>query len=82
MNTWFIQCAIKEAYALLSNDTKDNKEKVIFGGKKNFIKRCKNLITREIFLKYKKLHPIYSIGTCNPYKGNRFFRITDDLEHI
>ena len=84
MNAWFIQCSIKEAYQLLkSNKNEDgNKIKVIFGGKRNFIRRCKNLITREQFLENKKLNPLYSIGTCKPFKGNRFFRITEDLEHI
>ena len=79
MNTWFIQCAIKESYQLLKSN---NETKVIFGGKGNFIRRCKGLITREQFLENKKLNPIYSIGACKPYKGNRFFRITEDLEHI
>ena len=83
MNSWFIQCAIKDAYQLLKSnkDEEGNKTKVIFGCKRNFIRRCKNLITREQFLENKKLNPIYSIGACS-YKGNRFFRITEDLEHI
>lgn len=78
MNAWFIQCAIKESYQVV----KSNNFKVVFGGKRNFFRRCKNLITREQFLENKKLNPIYSIGTCKPYKGNRFFRITEDLETI
>ena len=84
MNAWFIQCAIKEAYQLLKSNKDDegNKTKVIFGDKGNFIRRCKGLITRSQFLENKKLNPIYSIGTCKPYKGNRFFRITEDLEYI
>ena len=84
MNAWFIQCSIKESYQLVksSKDEDGNKIKVIFGGKGNFIRRCKGLITREQFLENKKLNPIYSIGTGKPYKGNRFFRITEDLEHI
>jgi len=48
---------------------------VIFGGKRNFIKRCLNKISKEEFLK-KKLLPIYSVGQAN-YKGNRLFEITD-----
>ena len=77
MNAWFIQCAIKESYQLV----KSNNIKLIFGNKRNFYKRCKNLITREQFLENKKLNPIYSIGTSN-HTGNRFFRITEDLEYI
>jgi hypothetical protein len=53
-----------------SKDEEDNPVKVIFGGKKNFIRRCKGLISRDEFLTNKKLNPIYSIGTAKPYKGN------------
>ena len=81
MNAWFIQCAIKDAYQLVKTNS-DNISKVVFGGKSNFIRRCKNLITRSQFLENKKLNPIYSIGTCKPYKGNRFFRIAENLEVI
>ena len=79
MNDWFCRSAIGEAYQLV----KSNSEiKVIFGGKRNFIRRCKNLISREQFLENKKLNPIYSIGTCKPYKGNQKFEIKEDLETI
>ena len=79
MNDWFCRSAIGEAYQLLKSN---NETKVIFGGKGNFIRRCKNLITREQFLENKKLNPIYSIGTCKPYKGNQKFEIKEDLETI
>lgn len=84
MNDWFCRSAIGEAYQLVksSKDEEGNKTKVIFGGKRNFIRRCKGLITREQFLKNKKLNPIYSIGTCKPYKGNQKFEIKEDLETI
>ena len=80
MNDWFCRSAIGEAYALLRSNNENSK--VIFGGKGNFIRRCKNLITREQFLENKKLNPIYSIGTCKPYKGNQKFEIKEDLETI
>lgn len=60
---------------------KINKPKVIFGGKTNFIQRCKQQINKDEF-KLKRLNPLYSIGTAKPYKGNRFFRITEDLTKI
>ena len=68
----------------LINQLNPNNEnsKVIFGGKGNFIRRCKNLITREQFLENKKLNPIYSIGNAKPYKGNQKFEIKEDLETI
>ena len=84
MNDWFCRSAIGEAYQLVksSKDEDGNKTKVIFGGKGNFIRRCKGLITRSQFLENKKLNPLYSIGTAKPYKGNQKFEIKEDLEHI
>lgn len=76
MNDWFCRSAIGEAYQMQKD------KHVIFGGKKNFIKRCKGLISREEFKANKKLNPIYSIGTAKPYKGNQKFEIADDLEHV
>jgi hypothetical protein len=43
--------------------------KTIFGGKKNFIRRCKGLITNAEW-KALRIMPIYSIGQANT-KGNR-----------
>ena len=40
---------------------KINKPKVIFGGKTNFIQRCKNEISKNEF-QIKRLNPLYSIG--------------------
>ena len=115
MNSWFIQCAVNEAYQLfksylyrideynqkqerkqelLNKDkltylekkelkklNKINKPKVIFGGKTNFIQRCKQQISKEAF-KVKRLNPLYSIGTAKPYKGNQKFRITESLDKV
>ena len=50
-------------------------------GRKNFIQRCKNQISKEEF-KQKRLSAVYSIGTAKPYKGNQKFRICEDLQHI
>lgn len=48
---------------------------VIFGGRSNFIKRCKNKITKEEWNEL-LLCPIYSVGEANQ-KGNRLFQILD-----
>lgn len=61
----------KEIY----NRNKDNPQKVIFGGRKNFINRCKLNISKEEFIKKRTL-PIYSIGESNQH-GNRLFKIVD-----
>ena len=115
MNSWFIQCAVNEAYQLfksyqskldeynqklerkrellnkqsltylekkeLKKLNKINKPKVIFGGKINFIQRCKQQINKDEF-KLKRLNPLYSIGTAKPYKGNQKFRITESLDKV
>ena len=60
---------------------KINKPKVIFGGKFNFIQRCKQQISKDEF-KLKRLNPLYSVGTAKPYKGNQKFRISEDLTKV
>ena len=57
-----------------------NKEyKTIFGGRDNFIKRCKKLISREEFL-MNRLLPLYSVGSTERF--NRLFEIKDDFRTI
>lgn len=77
LDAYMIQCAIKEAVQL--NLTK--KDKVIFGGKNNFIKRCKNKISKDEF-KQNRLSPLYVIGEATHYHGNRKFSINEDLKTI
>ena len=60
---------------------KINKPKVIFGGKINFIQRCKQQISKDEF-KLKRLNHLYSIGTAKPYKGNQKFRISKSLDKV
>jgi len=55
-------------------------DKVIFGGKYNFIKRIKGLITKEEY-QNNRFNQIYSIGEA-PQKGNRKFRIEQDCNSI
>lgn len=77
MECWFIASASKDANAkYLANTNKC----VIFGGKKNFIRRCKGLITKEQWQQC-KLMPLCSIGEANQ-KGNRKFKLSEDLTKI
>lgn len=52
-----------------------NHQKVIFGGRKNFVDRCHHKITKNEFTK-NRMFPIYSVGQCNCH-GNRLFKIVD-----
>ena len=69
----YLRCsAIFDARSLISKS--DNK--IIFGGKKLFVDRCKNKISKEDFHK-KKLRPLSCIGeACKG--GNRLFKIVNE----
>lgn len=54
----------------------NRENKVIFGGKKLFLDRCKNKISKEEF-QLKKLLPLYSVGESTQ-KSNRLFKITNE----
>ena len=73
VDSHFKNSAIFDSKSLLHND------KVIFGGKKLFIDRCQDKITKEEF-QLKKLRPLYSVGE-SPQKGNRKFSIITE-NHI
>ena len=70
LDTHFKGSAIYEAKGLIK---RNGENKVIFGGKKLFIQRCKNKITKEEFHKEKQI-PIYRVGQSNE-KGNSKFKI-------
>ena len=53
---------------------------IIFGGRKNYIRRCKGLISREEYL-LNRLSNLCSLGESNQ-KGNRKFQINQDLHSI
>lgn len=72
MECFFIRSAVKESISMV----KAGQDKVIFGGKKNFIDRCQNKISKKEFME-KRLSPIYSMGEANQ-KGNRKFQINQD----
>lgn len=74
IQSYLKRCAVKHATQLIETDEK----KRIFGGKKNFIARCKGKISRDEFLQ-KRLSNLYIIGEANQH-GNRFVKINEDLE--
>lgn len=74
IQSYLKRCAVKHATQLIETDDK----KRIFGGKKNFIDRCKGKLSRDEFLQ-KRLSNLYIIGEANKY-CNRFIMINDDLE--
>ena len=73
IDTSFKDSAIKDAKQTF-NKVKD--KKIIFGGKKLFLDRIKNLISKEEF-KLKRLRPLLVIGIAY-YKGNCKFQILSE----
>lgn len=79
--------AIYKSREIYTINKASNPQKVIFGGRKSFIDRCKHKISKDEFSK-KRMFPIYAIGQCNCH-GNRLFKIVDthtiifksDMEH-
>ena len=78
MNNIFVDSHFKNS-TIFDSKTLLHNDKVIFGGKKLFIDRCQNKISKEEF-QIKKLRPLYSIGE-SPQKGNRKFSIITE-NHI
>jgi len=76
IKSYLMQCSIKEAKQLVS----DSDKPIIFGGKKLFFKRLKNLISKEEY-KVKKLNPVYIIGEKLKH-GNRLVQIDKDLNTL
>lgn len=74
MKSYLKRCSVKHTTQLIETDDK----KRIFGGKKNFIYRCKGKISRDEFLD-NRLSNLYIIGEANQH-GNRFVTINEDLE--
>ena len=82
LDSWFIQSANYESkflYNLIGD------KKVIFGGRKNFIKRCQNKISYDEFNSY-RFYPLCSYGEkksgTKTVHGNRKFKLSDDLTFI
>ena len=78
MNNIFIDSHFKNS-AIFDSKTLIRNDEVIFGGKKLFIDRCQNKISKEEF-QIKKLRPLYSVGESSR-KGNRKFLIITE-NHI
>ena len=75
MNNIFIDSHFLNSAQYEAKQLKD-RDKVIFGGRYNFIQRCKGKISKEEF-QDNKLVPIYSVGeACK--NGNRKFQILSD----
>ena len=82
LDSWFIQSANYESkflYNLIGD------KKVIFGGRKNFIKRCQHKISYDEYNSYRFL-PLCSYGEkksgTKTVHGNRKFKLSDDLTFI
>jgi predicted transposase len=75
LDSWFIQCAIKQAEQIYK---KFGNKKVVFGGKKNLFQRIKRKISNEEY-KEKRLMNVISQGEKLQY-GNRKFKL-DILEN-
>ena len=75
VDTSFKDSAIKDAKQVFN---KFSNKKLVFGGKKLFLDRIKNLISKEEF-KVKKLRPLLVIGIAY-YKGNCKFQILSENE--
>ena len=71
INSHLYNSAIYDARSIVSKNDKP----IIFGGKKNFIKRCQHKITKEEFNE-KRLLPLSSVGEA-VRNGNRLFSIVD-----
>ena len=78
MNNIFVDSHFKNS-AIFDSKTLLHNDKVIFGGKKLFIDRCQNKISKEEF-RLNKLRPLYSVGESSR-KGNRKFLIITE-NHI
>lgn len=70
LNSWIIQCAIKEGKAIWS---RFGDKKVIFGNKLNLVKRLQNKITKHDY-QLKRMHPV-SIQAERLKYGNRCFSL-------
>ena len=75
IDTTFKDSAIKDAKQTFN---KFGNKRLVFGGKKLFLNRIKNIISKEEF-KLKKLRPLQVIGIAHN-KGNRKFQIISDKE--
>jgi IS605 OrfB family transposase len=75
LDTYFRNSAIYDAKAEIA---KDNKNKIIFGGKKLFLDRLKGLVSKDDY-SIKKLRPLNMVGAAHN-NGNCKFQIISENE--
>ena len=75
IKSYLKRCAVKNATQLIKYE---GEKQLIFGGRKNFIERCKGKITKDEFLN-KRLCKLFIIGEANQH-SNRMVVINEDLE--
>ena len=82
LDSWWVATAMTNA-KMFYNRFKT--QKVIFGGKKNFLKRCKHQIDKEAF-NLNRLSNLSSNGEkksgTKSVHGNRKFKLTADLKQV
>ena len=82
LSSWWIASAMIDAKMLYS---RFKNKKVIFGGKQNFLKRCKHQIDKNAF-NLNRLSGLSSIGEkksgTKSVHGNRKFKLTADLKQV
>ena len=82
LDSWWVASAMIDA-KMLYNRFKN--KKVIFGGKNNFLKRCKHQIDKETF-NLNRLSNLSSIGEkksgTKSVHGNRKFKLSPDLKCV
>ena len=82
MDSAMAACAQQQASGINEHiKSSDNpNRRIIFGGRKNYIRRCKGLISKEEY-REKRISPLMSIGEANQ-KANRKFKINQDLHTV
>lgn len=83
LDSWFIENLLKTSDMLIKSENardEEDRKPTVFGGKKNLLRRQKNLISKEEW-KELRLGTMNVVGEANK-KGNRKFRIEEDLKHI
>ena len=82
LDSWWIASAMVDAKMLYN---RFKKQKVIFGGKNNFLKRCKHQIDKNTF-NLNRLSSLSSIGEkksgTKSVHGNRKFKLSADLKQV
>lgn len=76
LDSWFQQSSVKLGIGMFKADRELGVKCRIFGGKSNFIRRSKGLISNTEW-KQHRLMPIYLIGE-SPARGNRKFEFFED----